>query len=40
MSKALNAVKDGYLAAIDWAEDHPQSMVWLVVLAVVSRLVF
>lgn len=38
MSKALNAVKDGYLAAVNWVDDNPHKTLWLAVGAIVLAL--
>jgi hypothetical protein len=29
MSNALNAMKDGYLAAVGWIDRHPHLTLWL-----------
>ena len=28
MSNVLNKVRDGYVAAVDWIEDHPHQTLW------------
>ena len=40
MSKALNAVKDGYIRAVDWVVFHPHATIWLGTAALVVALVF
>jgi hypothetical protein len=29
MTKALNSIKDGYLAAVGWIDSHPHATLWL-----------
>lgn len=29
MSALINSVKDGYLKAVGWVEDHPHAMLWI-----------
>lgn len=29
MSKALNWLKDAYLAVVDWVDDNPQKSLWI-----------
>ena len=40
ISKASTAVKDGYLAAIDWIEDHPHLTFWAALCLLIVALVF
>lgn len=39
MSKALNKLKDGYLAAVQWVDDNPQKTLWLAMAALIAALV-
>lgn len=40
ISSVINAVKDGYLAAIQWVDDNPQKTLWLALAALILALVF
>ena len=40
ISKAANAVKDGYIRAVDWIEDNPQKTLWFATGALIVALVF
>lgn len=39
MSKAINIVKDGYLAVIAWVDDHPHAALWITLALLVAVLV-
>lgn len=39
MTKAINAVKDGYLVAVQWVDDHPQKALWIATGALILALV-
>ncbi len=34
MSNALNKIKDGYLAAVDWVELNPNKTLWAAVVVI------
>lgn len=38
--RALNFARDGYLAAVDWIDDHPHAAAWIIVALAASHLVF
>jgi hypothetical protein len=40
MSEFINRIKDGYVAVLDWIEDHPQSALWSAVAIVIVLAVF
>lgn len=39
MTKAVNAVKDGYLAAVQWVDDNPNKALWIATGALILALV-
>jgi hypothetical protein len=39
MSNVLNAVRDGYLAAVGWVDRHPHLTLWLAAAALAGVLV-
>lgn len=40
LSKALTAIKDGYLRVIQWVDDHPHVALWGATAALIVALVF